>query len=79
MAIAASAPQWISCYGSGSAPSIIYSQTVWAEYLVDRMPRRLRPGGAAVHQVMKMAIQKKQKTKSKLVLPNGRAPSVFCF
>lgn len=63
MAIAASASQWISCYGSGSAPSIIYSQTVWAEYLVDRMPRHLRPGGAAVHRVMKMAIQKKNKIK----------------
>lgn len=54
IAMAPSASQWISCDGSESASAIIYSKTVWVEYLVDRMPRHLRPGGAAVHQA-KMA------------------------
>lgn len=67
--MAASASQWISCYGSESASAIIYSKTVWAEYLVDRMPRHLRPRGAAVHQA-KMAFC----LESKLVLPNGCPP-----
>lgn len=74
IAMAASASQWISCYGSGSASAIIYSKTVWAEYLVDRMPRHLRPRGAAVHQA-KMAFY----FELKLVLPNGRSPSFLIW
>lgn len=70
IAMAASASQWISCYGSESASAIIYSKTVWADYLVDRMPRHLRPGGAAVHQA-KMAFF------FIFILPNGRSAFFF--